>query len=112
MRHLVNHFTTSNPRMNKIILHCYLNAQTEEDLEKGCRGLFRALLYQLLQRSPPFPKNLLQAFKDKSHTRGSWTWQKTRNQELFFEALRRKNIKPVTIFIDALDECGLTEKRY
>ncbi|CAG8953838.1 hypothetical protein HYFRA_00006730 [Hymenoscyphus fraxineus] len=105
MKHLVTQFNALNTNDDKIILYFYFNARNNVDLEKSSTGLFRALLHQLLKTCPPLSYNVLQVFRERQ-THDNWSWHENETRQYFFEALKEKNIKPVTIFIDALDECG------
>ena len=91
---------------DEIVLAFYFNARSGNELEKNTLGLFRALLHQLLLESPPVPEHLFETFKQRNETRGDWIWKQNEIVDYFFHALQREHLKPVTIFIDALDECG------
>ncbi|KAJ3574877.1 hypothetical protein NPX13_g4219 [Xylaria arbuscula] len=106
MKSLVTQFTADETKANEIILRFYFNARSGGDLERNPLGLFQALLHQLLLMSPPIPKSIFNCFMKRTETQENWSWKQNETIEFFFEALRRKNLKPVTIFIDALDECG------
>jgi ankyrin repeat protein len=81
-------------------------------LQKTPLGLFRALLNQLM---PHYPFNLVKlttVYRDRElryggYSAGRWHWDCNELREALLTALvHEKPNRRVTIFIDALDECG------
>lgn len=80
-------------------------------IQKNREGLFRSLLFQILQRIPDSLSSHSTWFKSKCDTQGKveekWQWQANKLQDLFktyvTNAIEKYSLQ---IFIDALDECG------
>ncbi|CAD6442839.1 70f76fa4-52fb-420e-a197-e7cc39b9e563 [Sclerotinia trifoliorum] len=111
MKYLVTRFTSPEFKeesgRDEIVLAFYFNARSGNDLEKNTLGLFQSLLHQLLLETPPVPERIFKTFTQRNETGGDWTWKQNEIVEYFLQALEREHLKPVTIFIDALDECGI-----
>ncbi|KAJ5588159.1 hypothetical protein N7537_010837 [Penicillium hordei] len=107
MKQLGNYLTNSNPG-DDVIIQFYFNARSSDDLAKSATGLFRSLLHQLLLQTLPLPSTLYVLYKSKKeHSKNdSVHWSRAEVEQAFFNALKRPGLKPVTILIDALDECG------
>lgn len=79
-------------------------------LQKTPIGMFQSLLHQLFTRTRSVRGPIQKAYKEKTmfgeHGKG-WEWQLKELQDLFFNAvICIAETRPVTIFIDALDEAG------
>ena len=80
-------------------------------IQKSLLGLFRSLLFQILQHIPDSLASCSAIFKRKQDTQGSvqddWEWQTSELQGLFktyiTDAIKTHSVQ---IFVDALDECG------
>lgn len=107
MKYVVSRFKASESVKDEIVLYFYFNARSGSDMEKNTLGLFQALLHQLILRSPPVPQSLLKTFEQRRETGSNWTWRQNEIIDCFFQTLKQRNHKPVTIFVDALDECGV-----
>jgi predicted ATPase len=82
-------------------------------LQKSSLGLFRSLLFQILDQVPGLLHEFTPVFKSKCDTEGEpgtkWNWHQTELQEFlqrFIPAFSKT--RPIRIYIDALDE---VEKR-
>ncbi|KAK8191127.1 uncharacterized protein BKA78DRAFT_352549 [Phyllosticta capitalensis] len=77
-------------------------------LQKTPQGLYQKLLYQLL---PHFPRTFWGLIsrceeQNKNQPRNSWTWTLEELRTLLYQHLPEAcQQRPITIFIDALDEC-------
>ncbi|KAJ0163499.1 putative ankyrin repeat protein [Colletotrichum tanaceti] len=102
MKFLVNRATSRSPKV--VVISFFFNARGDA-LEKTVLGLYRSLLYQLLEKLPglqnvlddprlPFPS------KDTSHT-----WKLDHLRSLLLDAIKRVERHRLICFIDALDEC-------
>ncbi|TFB01142.1 Ankyrin repeat domain-containing protein 50 [Trichoderma ghanense] len=80
-------------------------------LQRTPLGLFRSLLHQILKQIPEALSNLVDSYQEKLREMGAppeaWQWHP---EELwhFLEASlpRIVEIRPIWLFVDALDECG------
>ena len=116
-----------NPGAGKstLLRHTFKQQETQEDLivvsfffhgrgakiQKSLLGLFRSLIYQILQRIPKLLLSFHSLYKDKCETQGKvgekWDWQLRELQDLFkIYVTDAAKIYPIYIFVDALDECG------
>ncbi|KAH7020877.1 uncharacterized protein B0I36DRAFT_424837, partial [Microdochium trichocladiopsis] len=92
--------TQSNAETNDLVLAFFFHARGN-DLEKSTTGMYRSLLLQLLKAVPD-----LQAILD-SHSGCDWT--ANRLHRLLSKAVAKLGPRRLTLFIDALDECGEEE---
>ncbi|QYT05591.1 hypothetical protein H0G86_012480 [Trichoderma simmonsii] len=87
-------------------------------LQKTPLGVFRALLNSMLISFPEYLSQLTERFNDQERRFGTyqenrWAWTKEELQEVMSEVLiNGTRNRPVTIFVDALDECGECNARY
>lgn len=81
------------------------------ELQRTPLGLYRCLLYQLLKHVPGALTDLIDKFDEQQKTVGFpgeiWHWHQ-KQLRVFFESWLPRILKrfPVTLFIDALDQCG------
>ncbi|KZZ99530.1 hypothetical protein AAL_02102 [Moelleriella libera RCEF 2490] len=94
-----------------LILSFFFHGRGTE-LQRTPFGLFRALFCQLLHKVPGEMTDLLNGFQKRYNKFGqpgvdTWQWHPNEVQR-FFESSLLKLVKshPVSLFIDALDECG------
>ncbi|KAM6487335.1 ankyrin repeat protein [Trichoderma sp. SZMC 28011] len=87
-------------------------------LQKNLLGVFRALLNYMLTSFPKYLSQLAERFNDYERRFGTyqenrWAWTEKELQDFMSEVLIKgtKN-RPVTIFIDAIDECGEFHAKY
>ncbi|KAI1620006.1 hypothetical protein EDD37DRAFT_569847, partial [Exophiala viscosa] len=82
-------------------------------LEKSTLGLYRTLLFQLLQRSKVAMAQFLPRFleKEEQHPGEKVTWQISEISNFFHTAISQPLAIPLYIFIDAMDECEEYEVR-
>ncbi|KAL6819660.1 ankyrin repeat-containing domain protein [Trichoderma sp. SZMC 28015] len=87
-------------------------------LQKNLLGVFRALLNSMLTSFPKYLSQLAERFNDYERRFGTyqenrWSWTEKELQDFMSEVLIKgtKN-RPVTIFIDAIDECGEFHAKY
>ncbi|KIV87767.1 hypothetical protein PV11_03289 [Exophiala sideris] len=93
-------------------LSFFFNARGAQ-LERSTLGLYRALLFQLLQKSKATMAQFLPRFleKEEQHPGEKVTWQMTEISDFFHAAISESTLRPLWIFIDALDECEEYEVR-
>ncbi|KAK7515000.1 hypothetical protein IWZ03DRAFT_416367 [Phyllosticta citriasiana] len=76
------------------------------DLQKTPLGLYRCLLRQIIPHFPRTFQWLLRECQERSQSGQTWTWK---SEELRYSLKERlpeaSKRRPITIFIDALDEC-------
>ncbi|KAH7350408.1 hypothetical protein BKA66DRAFT_288549 [Pyrenochaeta sp. MPI-SDFR-AT-0127] len=80
-------------------------------LQKSQLGLFRSLLYQILDQVPELLHDFTSIFKMKCDTEGEpevkWDWHQTELQDFLKNSVPLfSKGRPMRIYIDALDECG------
>ena len=89
---------------DKVILSFFFNARGEE-LEQSTAGMYRSLLWQLLQRIAGLDA-IFDTLPPTTWPQGSQTqWTVELLKELFEEAVQDLGKASVVCFIDALDEC-------
>lgn len=82
----------------------FFNARGHE-LEKSVLGMYRSLLFQLLDKLPDL-QNVFGLYYSKPFSdNASHKWHVDILQNLFGHAIGRLGIRPLMCFIDALDEC-------
>ena len=79
-------------------------------LQKSPLGLFRSVLYQILDQVPELLHEFTSVFKSKCDTQGkpgiNWDWYQTELQEFLRSSIPSvSKACPIRIYIDALDEC-------
>ncbi|OCK95793.1 uncharacterized protein K441DRAFT_555462, partial [Cenococcum geophilum 1.58] len=94
-----------------ILTGFFFNARGAE-LERTPLGLFRSFLHQILEQDELLLEWFCGIYKAKcdSH-RTKWEWTEEELETLLKEALATKGMKPVWMFIDALDECDEAKAR-
>ncbi|KAJ9151988.1 purine and uridine phosphorylase [Pleurostoma richardsiae] len=92
-----------------LILHFFFNARGSE-LEKSTLGLYRSLLYQLLQLVPEI-QHVLDSIPESYAGSGSDVWALNFVKDLFEAAIKRLDNRSLVCYIDALDECDEDEIR-
>lgn len=94
-----------------IVISFFFNARGE-NLEMSTLGMYRSLLFQLLEKAPD-----LQALLDRlpamgaDASSGSHVWDTINLQNMFESAIDSLGARRLICFIDALDECGEDEIR-
>ena len=80
-------------------------------LQKSRLGMYRSLLHQLLRSAPTAQAEFRQAFQERSRSEGDpgkeWDWHINELRAFFITAVEHvAEIRPVNIFVDALDEAS------
>ncbi|KAH0551025.1 hypothetical protein GP486_007618, partial [Trichoglossum hirsutum] len=115
LKYALEHITQIEPAAApaKILLISFFFHGRGAELQKTPLGLFRSILYQLLDKVPDLLSDFVQTFRKKCDTIGKpgekWDWHLA-DLEGGFEALFPRILAkhPIRIFVDALDECGET----
>lgn len=82
------------------------------ELQKTPLGMYRALLNSMLRYFPDYLSQLTETFTDQqmrfgSYTEDRWYWADKELRDILFSILTQGSRKrSITIFIDAIDECG------
>lgn len=109
-------YTESAKNKQKTILSFFFNARGQA-LERSIEGMYRSLLHQLLRVRP----SLCNVFDEPVHQHSvnqlytairehkNYIWPVAVLQSLLRTALARLSADPLTIFVDALDECPMTQ---
>ena len=109
MKHAFHYHQNKFP--NHVIAAYFFNARGDT-LERSPLGMLRSLLYQLLDQSPQFCNDLMKLIVDKRKKHGEiWEWYKEELKNFLLEMMKRHQHQPITIFLDALDECDDSEVR-
>ncbi|RYP68603.1 hypothetical protein DL771_006575 [Monosporascus sp. 5C6A] len=95
---------------NGVTASFFFNARGDE-LERSTAGMYRSLLLQLLERLPDLQEVLDTPDLVLRYQRRSFAWETQMLCNLFVEAIERLGQRPLTCFIDALDECGEDQVR-
>ncbi|RYP60125.1 hypothetical protein DL771_010613 [Monosporascus sp. 5C6A] len=95
---------------NGVTASFFFNARGDE-LERSTAGMYRSLLLQLLETLPDLQEVLDTPDLVLRHQRPSFTWETETLCNLFVGAIERLGQRPLTCFIDALDECGEDQVR-
>lgn len=103
--------TMESKQPQDLVLSFFVHGQGKE-LQKSPLGIFRALLNKMLSTFPQRLSKLTERFEDRERRFGSyqedrWEWSAAELQDFMSETLisGTKDL-PITIFVDALDECG------
>ncbi|KAI9772343.1 MAG: hypothetical protein M1840_001092, partial [Geoglossum simile] len=108
MKHALLHYQKSFP--THAIAAYFFNARGDI-LEKSPLGMFRSLLYQLLERNPQYCNHFIPLFLDKHKKHGEgWIWYLGELKDFLLEMIRHQ-LQPTLLFVDALDECDEPEVR-
>ncbi|KAF5497543.1 Vegetative incompatibility protein HET-E-1 [Colletotrichum siamense] len=108
---LIKFISTNHRRkmQQNTLITFFFNARGEQ-LEKSTTGMYRSLLFQLIDGFPQLRTILnFQALKISSNGPREWILESL--QDLFEEAVLNLENLSVTCFIDALDECDEKEIR-
>ena len=89
---------------NGIVISSFFNARGE-DLEKSTIGMYRSLLWQLLEQLPELQRVFDTLGIAALKSGGSHQWSSESLKELFQNAIQQLGHRSLTCFIDALDEC-------
>ncbi len=100
-------FAVANARKTRAetaVISFFFNARGE-DLEKSTLGMYRSLLYQILNTFPYLP-TVLDCLRPNLPREGeTYRWEKDDLQNLFTAAIQTLGKRRLMCFIDALDEC-------
>jgi ankyrin repeat protein/nucleoside-triphosphatase THEP1 len=86
------------------VIAFFFNARGVQ-LEKSTEGMYRSLLFQVIQRFP----DVLHGSDIFEARHNQLTWDIETLQALFTHAVTRLNKRQIICFIDALDECDISE---
>jgi ankyrin repeat protein/nucleoside phosphorylase len=89
--------------LNTIIIAFFFNARGEE-IEKSTLGMYRSLLFQLLEKLPEL-RNVFALHPVAMDDTGSPEWDTESLQSVLSHVIRRLGERPLICFVDALDEC-------
>ncbi|KAK4962654.1 hypothetical protein LTR10_000281 [Elasticomyces elasticus] len=89
---------------NELLISFFFNARGEE-LERSVIGMYRSLLWQLLQKAPDLHSVLGEVVDSRNDQSQKLVWTIESLRELFVAAAKALNGRRLNCFIDALDEC-------
>ncbi|KAL6821043.1 hypothetical protein J3E69DRAFT_373935 [Trichoderma sp. SZMC 28015] len=87
------------------VISFFFNARGVQ-LEKSTEGMYRSLLSQIIQKFPDILHDSDHIFQAR-HNQATWDIETL--QALFTHAVTRLGQRQITCFIDALDECDISE---
>jgi len=110
MRHVVAMIEKQDLQTNLVVASFFFHGRGSL-IQKSPLGLFRSLLHQLLQQIPELLLLFSSLFKKRCDTEGQfgtvWDWKERDLQDFFkHDVADSARIRPITLYIDALDECG------
>ncbi|KAF7533397.1 hypothetical protein G7054_g7088 [Neopestalotiopsis clavispora] len=103
MKFLYQHLQPKSKKANNVLISFFFNARGH-DLEKSTVGLYRSLLFQLLEKQPDLLDTLDVPRRDRD-------WDIDSLKSLFEQAIQGLEQTPVICLVDALDECDEEEVR-
>ena len=103
---LMKRVAQENDRPDINCISFFFNARGAQ-IENSPDGLYRSLLFQLLQKSKTAMDAFLPRYLEKAKylSAGKVRWMTTEISEFFHSAISSPSSKPMCILIDALDEC-------
>lgn len=112
MKYLYQSLKPRKARTNRLVISFFFNARGE-DSEKSILGMYRSLLYNLLDKESSLLEALNHCQRSGYHNILETGWKLEILKEVFAEAvaLLCKGRKRVYCFVDALDECPIAEVR-
>jgi len=99
---------------SQLVISFFFNARGSHQLEKSTLGLYRSLVYQLLQdssRSSRLRDSFARHFYSKYRSGTVEDWSINELQDFIVHVAKDCRERSLTIFIDALDECDEKEIR-
>lgn len=109
MKFALSH-ATKNKREDEIILSFFFNARGEE-MERTTFGMYRSILWQLLNEVPDLQLLLNGSDVSRASPRLPSSWTLESLQGLLSKAVKRLGQRRLCLFIDALDECDEEQVR-
>lgn len=105
---LIKYASKQNPG-GAIIASFFFNDQGSS-IEKSALGLYRSILYQLLPLASSQLSNLTQVYRERCQLRGefgeTWNWHEGELEGWVKVLLLTLAVRPVRVYIDALNESG------
>jgi ankyrin repeat protein/nucleoside phosphorylase len=102
--------STKKETTNDIVIKFFFNARGD-DLEKSVLGMYRSLLFQLLEELPDLQHVFALLPPRLSDDDTTYEWDLKNLQSLFGHAVERLGHRSLICFIDALDECEEVQVR-
>jgi ankyrin repeat protein/nucleoside phosphorylase len=113
MKYILESVSTNNikPKLPKsVILKFFFNARGA-DIEKSTEGMYRSLLFNLLQQLPDLQHIFTLRPLKHSDVQGAHIWDTKTLQDMFRLAIGMIGQQSVICLIDALDECDESQVR-
>jgi hypothetical protein len=87
-----------------VIASYFFNARGT-DLEKTPLGMFRSIVYQLIEKDSSAYGRFVVLFRDKQKKHAQWEWGERELEEYLLVESTKPHKQPLLFLIDALDEC-------
>jgi len=110
MRHAVAMIERQKRQANLVIASFFFHGRGSL-IQKSPLGLFKSLLHQILQQIPELLLLFSSLFKKRREIEAQfgtvWDWKERDLQDFFkYDVADSARIRPIILYIDALDECG------
>ncbi|KAI9688231.1 MAG: hypothetical protein M1822_001737 [Bathelium mastoideum] len=102
MKKVYDHAREKHP--DETFVTYFFNARAHDSLEKSSLGMYRSLVHQLLEMLPYLEGRFIRDFQTKERGVYLEEWKTTELQEFLFYVAKSLGGRPLTVFIDALDE--------
>lgn len=102
MKYIMEKFKQARPR--DLVLSYFFNARASSDLEKSPLGMYRAIVYQMLELLTDLKKSFLEMFIGKDTSYGNIEWKIPELQTFLLSVAQKRSLLHLCLFIDALDE--------
>ncbi|KAM0473829.1 hypothetical protein ACHAPX_007875 [Trichoderma viride] len=104
MKHTLRHLEAKLSETHIIAAH-FFNARGDHS-ERTSFSMLRSLLYQLLEKEPVIYKRFLPLFRERERRLDTgWEWQESHLKNFLLSEIQHCRPKPLTVLVDALDEC-------
>ncbi|KIX08700.1 uncharacterized protein Z518_03357 [Rhinocladiella mackenziei CBS 650.93] len=104
--------TVKRQQPRDIIISYFFNARAPGQLEKSSLGMYRSLVYQVLQASPRFQGRFVEMFASKDRGGAVDDWTAMELQGFLTDVVEGLGDLSLNIFIDALDEGNENDVRH
>ncbi|KFG86104.1 hypothetical protein MANI_109978 [Metarhizium anisopliae] len=110
LRHALDNANKGRDMKEKPLILSFFFHGRGTELQRTPPGFYRSLLHQL-SKIPDAVSDVVDTFQEKCETFGevgkTWQWHPKQLRDLFESSIREAlKLRPICLFVDALDECG------